>query len=272
MNMIAITSFILFVLPLYGSDIGEKSGIRKLSEPQKHSWKSLEEAQRKQEIKKKIFKRPRSGNLPAILVRRSSHSSGNEKNPIRYPELKGLNRSKMKMGDIFDCIIAQDIVGYVGAASPVRAKVLSGPFKNRVFIGNATLDPNTKNVLVEFSHMRDDENRNIHKVKATVHSVTGALGLKGTHHSNYWKYFVATILSKTAEGYADSFVERERNFFGGYQAVPNPQNAEKKAVAGAAASTANMLKDRMKAMPEYTTIRGPIRTKVFLMENPKLTN
>ena len=110
------------------------------------------------------------------------------------------------------------------------------------------------------------------KTKATVHRSSGAVGLKGTHHSKYWRYFFATVISRTAEGYAQATVQRDQTLLAGPIARPNPENAGKVAVAEAAAGTADQFSKKLQNAPEYATQKGPIRTKIFVIETPKLTN
>jgi hypothetical protein len=192
--------------------------------------------------------------------------------PIIYPQLAKLNKSGVDIGDIFDCIIKQDIKAYVGSISPILAEVMIGPFQGLQFVGNATMDPKTKDIVVEFSKMRDLNNNVKHELKATLHSSTGEIGLMGTFNSKYWQYFFATVLSRTAEGYAQATVQRDRNIIGNYQTVPNTENAGKSAIAEAASSTANLVSDKLKNLPEFVTKKGPIKTKIFIIETPSLIN
>jgi hypothetical protein len=178
----------------------------------------------------------------------------------------------MEVGDIFDCMISQDIKAYVGSVSPIKAEVLTGEKKGTIFVGNATMDPKTKDIVVEFNLARNFESRLKHKLKATLHSQSGQLGLKGTFHSKYWQYFFATVISRGAQGYAEATVERNRNVFGTYQEIPNPENAGKTAVAEAASGTTDLIADEMRNLPEFVTKKGPIRTKIFITETPKLLN
>lgn len=272
-------SLILVILNMnlvsYASDVGGKSEIRDLTKTSDPiSWKRelMEEKREVASRPAKILRPREQGNLPSFLLRNGESTSARESDPIKFPEIRGVNRSGMKIGDIFECLISQDIVGYVGAISPIKAEILSGPHKGSIFLGNATLDPQTKNIFIQFSHIRDDKNNRIHELKATVHSVTGQLGLKGTHHSNYWQYFFANLLARGAEGYANAVIDQRRNIFGTYQRVPSPDTAGKVAVAEAASGTADLLQEKMRTLPEYTTVEGPVETKIFIMETPKLTN
>lgn len=253
---------------------GEEITILKKKSGGPQSWK-LSKPER--ESRKMAVIRPKKtrirGNLPPILVRkRTSSSSIGVNKAIIYPTLAPINRSGIDVGDIFDCIIKQDIKAYVGSKSPIKAEVLSGPHKGLVFVGNAVMDDKTKNILIWFDLMREPYQGRKHKVMASIHSSTGEVGLVGTHHSRYWQHFFATVMSRAAEGYAQASVDRNQNIFGNFQQVPSVENAGKVAVAEAASGTADLVAQNMRSSPEFVTKKGPIRTKIFITETPKLTN
>lgn len=263
---------LLIFLPNICLAVGEEESILELKSSKRKGWSFGPKIEQKESVKKprKTF---RSGNLPYMLVRKKgSIGGGAESKPIKFPELAKLNKTGMDVGDIFDCIIEQDIKAYAGSISPIKATILNGKYEGLVFVGNATMDPKTKDIVIEFNTIRDTDSNLKHSLKATLHSSTGQLGLKGTFHSKYWQYFFATVMARTAEGYAQATVDRDRNVFGMYQQKPNPSNAGKAAVAEAASSTANQLAERVRNLPEYVTKRGPIKTKVFIMKTPELIN
>ena len=263
---------ILITLPISGHAIGEEETLMTIGDQSAKKFYFGRKNYRKptQTLRKKATPR---GNLPPILVRKGGVTSAQKrKNPIQFPKLAPINRSGMDIGDIFDCLITQDIKAYAGSISPIKAEVLTGDHKGLVFIGNATMDAKTKDIVIEFHLARDFDSGLKHKLKATLHSNTGGLGLKGTHHSRYWQFFFANILSRGAQGYAQASVQRDRNIFGTYQEVPSVENAGKVAVAEAAAGTADEIADQMRQLPEYVTKSGPIRTKIFITETPKLIN
>ena len=273
MKLYIVFIIVIFSINVYAVGEGKEISNLKKSSSQ-FNWKMLkkEEAERKTASIKPIKRRYR-GNLPPELIRkRGSRGSINTKNAIIYPTLAPINKSGIDIGDVFDCIIKQDIKAYVGSKSPIRAEVLSGPKRGLIFVGNAVMDPKTKNILIWFDLMRDLETKQKHKVLASIHSTTGEVGLVGTHHSRYWQHFFATVMSRAAEGYAQASVERNQNIFGNYQQVPSTENAGKAAVAEAASSTADIIADNMRNLPEFVTKKGPIRTKIFITETPKLTN
>ena len=84
--------------------------------------------------------------------------------------------------------------------------------------------------------------------------------------------FFATVLSRSAEGYAQATVQRDQTLFGGTVVRPNPENGGKVAVAEAASGTADLVAEKLRNAPEFVTRKGPIRAKIFVLETPKLIN
>ena len=262
------------LLPLFFNflcaDIGDEQTLMSLeSQKNQPNWKTLPP---ENPASPKIIRKPTvRGNLPPYLVRTKT-STSSESEPIHYPKLHAFNKSQMNVGDILDCLIEQDIKAYVGSVSPIRAEVISGEHKGKVFVGNATMDPQTRSVVVEFNSVRNPDTKVNHTLKATIHSTSGEVGLEGTFHSRYWQFFFATMLSRAAQGYSQATVERERNFFGDFQTVPNPENAGKVGLVEGASATTEMIAERAQSAPEYITKEGPISAKIFIVETPKLTN
>ena len=264
---------LLLLFSIGGFGVGEGKDLYSIKDEKTISWKLPKEP--KEISKSSVIKKPRQrGNLPPILIRKSrvAKSIRTPEKAIIFPKLAGINKSGIDIGDVFDCIIEQDIKAYVDSKSPIRARITSGEHEGSIFIGNAVMDPKTKNVLIWFDHLRNLDTGVKHKLLASIHSVTGEVGLVGTHHSRYWSHFFAMLLSRGAEGYAQASVERNQNIFGNYQQIPNQNNAGKVAVAEAASGTADLVAEKMRNLPEYVTKRGPIKTKVFITKTPSLVN
>lgn len=265
---VVLALLVIFICDISYS-VGDEEGVFELHSQSSKKFKFTPDKQDKKVPR--VVNRPRTfGNLPQYLVRGKPVGNIDTKNAIIYPTLGSLNTSGIEEGDTFECIIEQDIKAYVGSKSPVKAEIVNGPHKGKIFIGNATMDQKTKNVLVWFSTLRDLDQNTKHEVLASIHNPSGELGLVGTHHSHYWRYFFATIMSRAAEGYAQASVERNQNVWGNFQQVPNHKNAGKIAVAEAASSTTDVIDQRMKQIPEYTLKKGPIRARIFITQKPIL--
>lgn len=257
------------------SDVGGKTVLRKLGEaPPASSWKQVREPDsgslKLKNIKKGTPNFSEEGNNLSSEIIRGQSVAVDEPKKVVFISKFGSNPTTINIGDIFDCLIPQDILGYVGSVSPIRAEITEGEYKGYAFIGNATMDQKTKSIVIEFHKLISKHKTDVFDVKATVHSVTGELGLVGTYNSHYWSYFFAAVLARGAQGYAEGIVQRDRNILGQYINVPNNDNSGRIAVAQAGQQTAELMAEQMKQAPEFTTAKGPILTKIFVMEAPKL--
>lgn len=260
---------IIFHSSSQAQGVGEEEKLLELKSVEKRVFDFKKRRVREVSPRRNIIVR---GNLGSSLVRTKRENSSKSGEAIVYPSLGPLNRSGLEVGDVLDCIIEQDIKAYSDSKSPVKATVIHGEHEGVDFIGNATMDPKTKNILVWFDLVQNRYENLRHKLSATVHSSSGELGLVGTHHSHYWRYFFASLMGRAAEGYAQASVQRSRNIFGGFEQVPTAENAGKMAIAEAASETADQATTKMKNTPEYTVVRGPIRVKIFVTKRPKLTD
>lgn len=262
-------NFLFFVSMIFASDVGDKEVLQVLeSKPLEHR---LHKAPVEISESKVEQAAPRSGgNLPGGLNRGNTvFDQASDTLVVRPRSGVKSHAIPVTSGDIFDCRIYQDIIGYVGSVSPVRAEIASGPYKGYLFVGNATMDPKTKNLLVQFHKIRSPDGVVVVNITATVHSSTGELGLTGTVTSHYWQFFFASVLASAAEGYAEATVQRQRDFFGQFQNTPTVENAGKTGIARGASQTAEIMADKMKSAPEFTTVRGPIHTKIFIIDDIK---
>jgi len=252
---------------------GNETTLHTLGDEKKVSWRRLASKPVNSSSKKHLVKRKRRvrrGNLPQFLVRNGSYSGQKATETIAYPTLKRAKTSGLKIGEVIPCILRQDLKAYVGSVSPVRVEILEGPNKGGYFVGNATMDPKTKDIVVEFSHLQFSNGKS-YALKATLHSSSGVLGLKGTFRSRYWQHFFATVLGRAAEGYARATVDQQSGFFG-FQPKPNLENAGKVAAAEGAAATAGEVQQKMKSLPEYVTKKGSTLIKVFILNEPTEIN
>ena len=192
-----------------------------------------------------------------------------QEDPVKLPITKGKDISiRLFRGDIVVARITQDLLGYEGSLSPVRAIVTGGPFKGGYFVGNATMDPKTKDVVVKFDYLRTAENDQEYKIEAYVHSTSGRVGIVGEFESHYWRYFFADLLAGAVGGYAEASKQREQGLYGINQPAVTPDNAVKGAVAGAAQATANLMAEKAKSAPEYTLAKGPHDIQLFIVKGP----
>lgn len=259
--------FLITIFTAFASDIGNKETISELKSIKEQSvdWK-------KGANETKNTKRPITNQtIDFSNIGSDLHKEATNQSLVIRPrsDLKS-SSIPLVVGDIFDCRISEDIIGYTGSLSPVRAEILEGPFKGYFFVGNATMDPKTKNVLIQFHKIRSHDGQKLANTVATLHDSSGALGVEGTYNSYYWRYFFASMLSAAARGYAEATVQRQRDFFGQFQNTPSQGSAVKVGAAEGFSQTADMMAENMKTAPEYVRVSGPIRTKIFIIDNELL--
>jgi hypothetical protein len=209
----------------------------------------------------------RVGNLPGYAIRRDVNTLEAQDNVLKIAkDPKRYSALELGRGDIVLARIAQDLIGYEEAISPVRAVITAGRYKGAWLIGNATMDKKTKNILVKFTSFRSQDLES--PIEATVHSISGELGLKGEFKSNYWNYFWAEVLASGVSGYSNALTERKKGIFGYSEIVPTPQSAAHQAVASAAEKTSDKFAERAREAPEFTVVSGPTEVNVFITKAP----
>lgn len=75
---------------------------------------------------------------------------------------------------------------------------ITGPFPGALFLGEATLDPELKRVLVSFHKLRLRHQNQIYQLKAAGRSLSGQLGLTGDYSSQAGLFFLGELLSAGA--------------------------------------------------------------------------
>lgn len=208
------------------------------------------------------------GNLP------SEYSATNpafsiEESPIVLPLNKmGLKFSAIKSGDLIQATIQESVFAFQDSKSPVRALITSGELKGSIFIGEASLEKNSKRIQIEFKKFRDPAAKDIFSLQASAMDNKGILGVVGNLVSNEGKYFAAEVISAGAAGYADSTISRTQNLLGSTSEVPSEDTFAKKALTAALSKTADRFSEKLKQAPEYSILEGPVPIQILVIEQP----
>lgn len=209
------------------------------------------------------------GNLPSYL-RVPSHSSQGADSRIQVPTAKtGYKFTELKPGDVIQAQILESAVAFLDAKAPVRALIHHGQLKGSIFLGEATLEKNSKRILINFSKFRKPNDETTYQLSASVLDSKGILGLEGKLISGEPTYFAGELVAAGAAGYADSTVERNQNAFGNNVDVPSTSNYAKKAIASALSRTADRFSEKLKSAPEYSFLEGPIQIQVIITDEIK---
>lgn len=220
--------------------------------------------------KKKNAPTQDGGNLPSYFSNRSNFHS--EDNPVILPtNRQSIKSNDFNSGDVIEAEILESLIAFSETKAPIRAIIRRGPRKGSILIGEATLERNSKRILIEFKKLRTENNNQLWNVQAYTLDSKGILGLEGKLISGEDKYFAAEFLSAAAAGYADATINRSQNALGNYVEQPGTDTFAKKALSSALSKTTDRFAEKLKSFPEYAILEGPLSIQVLITEQPKLT-
>ncbi len=221
----------------------------------------------KSNIKSPIYKE--TGNLPRYL--RISSNISIEESPVIVPSAKqSIRNPDILIGDVINAEITESLIAFADSKAPIRAIIKNGKLKNSILVGEATLEKNSKRILIEFKKVTTTNSKQTWSLTASALDEKGILGLEGKLISSEDKYFAAEFLAAAASGYADSTVERNQNNQGNYIEKPGTDTYAKKALTSALSKTADRFGEKLKSVPEYAILEGPFNIQVLITEEPKL--
>jgi hypothetical protein len=214
-----------------------------------------------------VVQKQRSGSVSSYG---SSWSNVVQGNPIVLPaqpvarELESLLVGEMQLARI-----KQSVLAFNEGKAPVAAHLTDRRGRDIILIGEATLEKNSKRILVDFRNARLENSSELFDFKAVAMDGDGTLGLDGDYHSGEPKFFAAELAAAAAAGFADSSVNRPTNAFGNQQEEKSLDTSGKKAIGSALARTADRFAEKVRQTPEYSVLRGPMTIKVLIVEQPK---
>jgi hypothetical protein len=172
-------------------------------------------------------------------------------------------------GEMQTARIKQSVLAFNEGKAPVAAHLTDERGRDVVLIGEATLEKNSKRILVDFKVARIENSSELFEFKGHAMDADGTLGLEGDYYSGEPKYFTAELAAAAAAGFADSAVNRPTNAFGNQQEERSLDTSGKKAVGSALARTADRFAEKVRQAPEYSVLRGPMTIKVLILEQPR---
>lgn len=259
---------LLFVLPVLASAQMRSNLYQKpqLQPEIKETEKSLKPKAKKK--KAQVIQIPQ-GNLPSYYAGRNI--SQIDESPIVLPtNRQSILNGNLLLGEVVIAEIKESLIAFAEAKAPIRAVIRSGKLKDSVLVGDATLEKNSKRILISFNKLRSGNTNQGWQLVGNVLDQKGILGIEGKLISGEEKYFAAEFLAAAAAGYADATVQRDQNAFGGYNEKPGTDTFSKKALSSALSKTADRFADKLKSVPEFSVLEGPIEIQVLITEQPKL--
>lgn len=202
----------------------------------------------------------------------SSWSNVVQGNPIVLPaqpvarELESLLPGELQLARI-----KQSVLAFNEGKAPVAANLTDERGRDIILIGEATLEKNSKRILVDFKTARLENSSELFDFKGVAMGGDGVLGLEGEYQSGEPKFFAAELAAAAAAGFADSAVNRPTNAFGNQQDEKSLDTSGKKAIGSALARTADRFAEKVRQAPEYSVLKGPATIKVLVVEQPRRT-
>lgn len=191
-------------------------------------------------------------------------------NPIVLPaqpvarELESLLPGEMQIARI-----KQSVLAFNEGKAPVAAHLTDDRGRDLILIGEATLEKNSKRILVDFKTARVDGSSELFEFKGHAMDADGTLGLEGEYFSGEPKFFAAELGAAAAAGFADASVNRPTNAFGNQKEERSLDTSGKKAISSALARTADRFAEKVRQAPEYSLLKGPMTIKVLILDQPR---
>jgi hypothetical protein len=212
------------------------------------------------EVKPKTRARSESNNWAHVI-------SGNPTVTPAQPVFREID--SFKPGQIESAYITQSVLAFNDGKAPVSAILTDDKGRDIILIGEATLEKNSKRILIDFNTARFENYSEVFEVKASALDQEGILGLSGEYISGESKFFLAELAAGAAAGLTDASISRSTNAFGNQTDERSLDTNSKKALGSALTRTADRYAEKVRAAPEYSVLRGPSLIKVLILEQPR---
>lgn len=203
------------------------------------------------------------GNLTSEMARAHSDDASGT---IIVPNIKsGMKYTKIKPGEVVEAEVMETLIALPDMKVPARAVIKNGPLKGTIFLGEASLEPNTKRVLVDFKGVRPPGDEDVYDIDGKALDLTGAIGIEGEYNSQEAKLFSAQFFLSLVTGWTEASISRDKNAWGTYQDVPGADTQAKRAVGEATSKSAERFAEKVKSAPAYSVVRGPTLIQVMIL-------
>lgn len=172
-------------------------------------------------------------------------------------------------GRIERAFIPTSVQAFGGSKAPVQAKIVDQKGRDIFLLGEATLEPNSKRILIQFEKAIVSGTDEVFELKAHALDMSGTFGLKGNYVSGEAKYFTAEFLASVAAGFTDASISRSTNVLGNQTEERSIDTSGKKALGSALSRTADRFAEKVRAAPEYSILEGPTTIQVLIVEQPR---
>ena len=223
-----------------------------------------ERAVQKPKTKAQVTQAVPSGNLDTEILGKRSGYAADGAHVIVPTGKVSKTYPGLLLGEVFEAVIEESLFAFPDSNAPVRARVLSGKLRGGLFVGTATLEKNSKRILIDFSSFVPRSKKDLYQVSAQGLDARGILGVEGEYKSSEAKFFTAEFLAAAAASYADASIERSQNVLGNYVEAPGVDTMGKKALSGALSKSAERFAEKVRQAPAYSVLQGPVTIRVLV--------
>lgn len=203
------------------------------------------------------------GNLDSEILSKGYSAEGTH---VILPSNKlGRIYPGLRSGRVLSAIITESLFAFPDGKTPVRARIINDNLQGGVLIGEATLEKNSKRILIEFKRFLPRNSDDEYQLQASALDPKGILGIEGEYKSQEAKFFTAEFLAAAAAGFTDASIERNQNVYGNYVDAPTADTVGKKALTGALSKTAERFAEKVRLSPSYSVLEGPVVIKILVV-------
>ncbi|RYZ77632.1 MAG: hypothetical protein EOP05_01100 [Proteobacteria bacterium] len=174
----------------------------------------------------------------------------------------------LEVGGAYRARIPMSLLAFNEARTPVLAQMMVAGTE-LVVLGEATLERNSKRIIINFKQIRKKDSDKIFEMNAVALAQDGTPGIEAEIHSGEAKFFLAEVLSAGAAGFVDASINRTTNAFGGTNDERSLDTQSKKAVSGALSKTTERFAEKVKTAPEFATADGPVEINILVLQSAK---
>ncbi|MFV3409660.1 hypothetical protein ACNH6C_13695 [Bdellovibrio bacteriovorus] len=206
-----------------------------------------------------------TGNLDAEFKGNIIHQAEGSHVVLPASKVK-LTHPGLRPGDALTAVIEESLIAFPDSKIPVRARIVKGPLKDSVVLGEASLEKNSKRITIEFKRFLARGEETEYAILAQAHDSKGVPGVEGEYVTEEKKFFMAEFFAAFAAGMADASIRRSQNAWGNYVEEPGMDTTTKSAGAAALSKSADRLAERARSAEAYAVLQGPIVIKVLVLE------
>ena len=212
--------------------------------------------------KRAVLDAENTNQLPSYFA--DNHHAEIKSKVILSTETRQEKLMSVRAGDTAQIEILHSIIAFPDEKAPVVAVIKSGALTGAKLFGSSTLEKNSKRIFIEFE--RASFAGSTYELKGSAITSDGIQGFMGEHHSRESEYFAGDFISSFVAAYFDAQVPRTTNAFGQIQDDRSVDSAFKKGLSASAMSSAERFKEKLKKVPEFSELAGPIRAKILIFE------